>query len=123
LRLAQSPPDNNVLVRSGTNVVSIADAISLKPQEWLFDSILHYFTNQMKRAFKIKSSVLGFFPCVLTLLFNEGTFSYRNVKTWATNKLKPSKTPINEIKTMVFFYNKSRMHWTAYVIFQDLKVI
>jgi Ulp1 family protease len=34
-----------------------------------------------------------------------------------------SKTPINEIEMMVFFYNEGRMHWINYTIFQDLKII
>jgi hypothetical protein len=103
LRLAQSLPSNNILVRSGTDIVTVVDATSLKLQGWLVDSILHYFMNKLKRIFKIKISVLLIFfsSFFSTLLFNdghanlEGTFSYRNVETWARKKLIPAKIPIN----------------------------
>jgi Ulp1 family protease len=91
LCLAQSLPGDNELLRSGFNVVTVADAASLKPKEWLVNSILHYFTKTCKRTFKNKSSVLVLFSSYfLSLLFNEGhadlegKFSYRNIKTWAT---------------------------------------
>jgi hypothetical protein len=61
LRLAAHRDGTDVLVRFGTNVVTVEDCLSLAPGQWLRDNILHYFTSTMKRTFKIKSSGLGFF--------------------------------------------------------------
>jgi hypothetical protein len=73
LRPAKAMDGTNVLVRFGSNEVTIADALSLAPGQWLTDNILHFFTNSMKRTFKIKSSAVVFFSFYfLTLLFNEG---------------------------------------------------
>jgi Ulp1 family protease len=93
--LAARQDGNGVLVRFGTNVVTVENLLSLAPGQWLCDNMLHYFTNTMERTFKIKSPGLVFFSSYfLTLLFNEGhadanvenTFSYRNIETWLSKK-------------------------------------
>jgi hypothetical protein len=61
LRLAARRDGSNVLVRFGTNVVTVEDCLSLAPGQWLRDNVLHYFTSTMKRTLKIKSSGLLFF--------------------------------------------------------------
>ncbi len=64
LRMAEHRDGNDILVRFGTNIVTVDDCLSLAPGQWLHDNILHYFTSTMKRTFKIKSSdlVKFFFP-------------------------------------------------------------
>ena len=61
LRLAKHQDGSDVLVKFGTNVVTVEDCRSLAPGKWLCDNILHYFTSTMKRTFKIKSPGLVFF--------------------------------------------------------------
>jgi hypothetical protein len=111
---------SKVLVCFGTNQVQIQDAVTLRPAEWLADNILHYFTHSVKRVFKIKNSVFVFFSSYfLTLLLNEGhsnpdlenKFCYKNVATWWSKKRTGLKTPLQEVKTLVFFRNEGRMHW------------
>ena len=132
LRLAEHRDGSDVLVKFGTNVVTVEDCLSLAPGQWLRDNILHYFTSTMKTTFKIKSPGSVFFSSFfLTLLFNEGhananvedTFSYKNIESWLSKKMKCLKTSLHGSKTLVFFRNVGRMHWATYVIFQDLKII
>ena len=132
LHMAERREGNDILVRFGTNVVTVNDCLLLAPGQWLCDNILHYFTSTMKTTFKIKSPAAGFFSSFfLTLLFNEGhddpnvedTFSYKNVHNWLSKKMERAKTSLTRIKTMVFFQNEGRQHWITYVIFQDLKII
>jgi hypothetical protein len=109
LRLAARRDGSDVLVRFGTNVVTVEDCLLLATGQWLRDKILHYFTSTtMERTLKIKSSGLVFFSTFLTLLLNGGhsnanvedMFSYRNVQTWLSKKMKRSKTSLNGIKTL-----------------------
>jgi hypothetical protein len=134
LRLAEHRDGSDVLVKFGTNVVTVEDCLSLAPGQWLRDNILHYFTSTMKTTFKIKSADSVFFSSFfLTLLFNGGhanananvedTFSYKNIQSWLSKKMKRLKTSLHGSKTLVFFRNVGRMHWATYVIFQDLKII
>jgi Ulp1 family protease len=87
--LAEHRDGSDVLVKFGTNVVTVEDCLSLAPEQWLRDNILHYFTSTMRTTFKIKSPGSVFFSSFfLTLLFNEGhananvedTFSYNNIE-------------------------------------------
>ena len=91
LQIAEDRNGTDILVQFGTNIVTVADCLSLAPEQWLFDNILHYFTSTMKKTFKIRTTDLVFFSSYfLTLLFNEGhddpkvadTFSYKNVHNW-----------------------------------------
>ncbi len=132
LQIAEDRKGTDILVQFGTNIVTVADCLSLAPEQWLFDNILHYFTSTMKRTFKIRTTDLVFFSSYfLTLLFNEGhadpkvadTFSYKNVQNWLSKKMERAKTSLTRIKTLVFFQNQGRQHWITYVIFQDLKII
>ena len=97
LRLAEHRDGSDVLVKFGTNVVTVEDCLSLAPGQWLRDNILHYFTSTMKTTFKIKSTGAVFFSSFfLTLLFNEGhananvkdTLSYKNIESWLSNKIE-----------------------------------
>ena len=132
LQIAEDRNGTDILVQFGTNIVTVADCLSLAPGQWLFDNILHYFTSTMKRTFKIRTTDLVFFSSYfLTLLFNEGhadpkvadTFSYKNVQNWLSKKMERAETSLTRIKTLVFFQNQGRQHWITYVIFQDLKII
>jgi hypothetical protein len=79
---------SKVLVCFGTKQVLIQDAVTLRPEEWLADNILHYFTHSAKRIFKIKNSILVFFSSYfLTLLFNKG---HSNPSS-ATKMLQPGR--------------------------------
>ena len=50
---------NDVVVRG----VTVYQAQSLAPGQWLYDSILHYFTKSLKSTFRIhESSVVFFLP-------------------------------------------------------------
>jgi Ulp1 family protease len=55
LRLAAHRDGSDVLVKFGTNVVTVEDCLLLAPGQWLRDNILHYFTSTMKTTFKIKA--------------------------------------------------------------------
>jgi Ulp1 family protease len=61
LRLAEHLDGSDVLVKFGTNLVTVEDCLSLAPGQWLCDNILHYFTSIMKTTFKIKSPGSVFF--------------------------------------------------------------
>ena len=113
--------------------VTVADALSLKPGIWLYDRILHYFTDAwLNMTVESQTRLVAFsLSSFITLLLNNfnadlrlvGTFSHRNVKSWGARKSKSLKKPINKIDTMVFFQNVGQMHWVTYGIFQDLKII
>jgi hypothetical protein len=62
LRLAAHQDGSDVLVKFGTNVVTVEDCLSLAPGQWLRDNILHYFPSTMKTTFKIKSTGAVFSP-------------------------------------------------------------
>jgi hypothetical protein len=132
LRLAEHRDGSDVLVKFGTKILTVEDCLPLAPMQWLRDNILHYFTSTMKTTFKIKSPGSVFFSSFfLTLLFNVGhananveyTFSYKNIESWLSKKMKRLKTSLHGSKTLAFFRNVGRMHWATYVIFQDLKII
>jgi hypothetical protein len=55
LRLDEHRDGSDVLVKFGTNVVTVEDWLSLAPEQWFCYNILHYFTSTMKTTFKIKS--------------------------------------------------------------------
>jgi Ulp1 family protease len=91
LQIAEDRDGTDILVQFGTNIVTVADCLSLAPGQWIFDNILQYFTSTMKRTFKIRTTDLVFFSSYfLTLLFNEGyadakvtdTFSYKIIQNW-----------------------------------------
>jgi hypothetical protein len=112
LRLAEHQDGSDVLVKFGTNVVTVEDCLLLALGQWLRDNILHYFTSTMKTTFKIKSPGSVFFSSFfLTLLFNEGhananvedTFSYKNIESWLSKKMKRLKTSLHGSKTLLFF--------------------
>ena len=111
--------------------VTVHDALTLRPGEWLNDRILHYFTDAwLNTPVDSHSSCVAFFPSFfITLLVNDGhmdpklvgTFSHRNVKSWGPKRYQSLKKPINHINTLVFFKNQGQMHWAIYGIFKILK--
>ena len=99
LREATGLDQNAALAESGHTVVTVCDARTLRPCEWLNDTILTYFTDLFQNSPRFhKTSALFFSPFFVTKLFNlghedeevVGTFAYRNVKGWLAPKLRLS---------------------------------
>ena len=133
--LAEDGPDDDVVARTDSDIVSRKNMHTLRPGEWLSDEIIHFFLAMLAKrdeelcnedATRLRTHFFKSF--FMTKITNEGhqnpaiegTYEYRNVKRWS--KKVPGKD-IFCLDKIVFPINVGGVHWTCAVAFMQDKRI